>query len=221
MKLVYKDMGHILCADEGTVSELIVENKSMFFHMIDQMSRQLEGAHGDWVLSIEDRPVEFGKYADLTVQFTPFRLNRKSLLTKLYTALEKNALAPENYLKTEELLSELERYMIWISEGFPFELNCPKLAIGPLIRAVAPEIAEDDKSVLERIFDYMELVRELDKNRLFVYVNMRSYFSDEEMQAFAESVVLHDFKVLLIESTESACLKHTKRFVVDSDLCEF
>ena len=57
------------------------------------------------VLLIEN-PVELGKYADLTVQFAPFELNRKSLLTKLYSSLEHKALLAENYMQTGNLLAE-------------------------------------------------------------------------------------------------------------------
>ena len=221
MKLVYSNMGHILRFGEGYVNELIIENKKMFFDVVDSMHRQAEGLHGDCILSVSDRPVEFSKYADLTLQFAPFQINRKSLLTKLYAALERKAQTPETYSKTGELLGELERYVLELSEELPFEINCQKLAVGPIIRALAPEIEETDKSPIEKVFAYMELVRELDRDKLFIMVNMRSYFLDEEMERFTESVSLHDFKVLLLESYEAQKLNHTKRFVVDADLCEF
>lgn len=221
MKLVYKNMGHILRFDGDSVNELVVENRKMFFELVNNMTMQADGLHGDCVLSIADKPVEFSKYADLTVQFAPFQLNRKNLLTKLCSALEKNAVSAENYMKTEELLSTLERYILELAEELPFEINCRKLAVGPIIRALAPEIEEDDKSAIEKIFAYMELVRELDSDRLFIMVNMRTYFSDEVMGSFAESACLHDFKVLLLESTAYDRLNHTKRFVIDADLCEF
>lgn len=67
----------------------------------------------------------------------------------------------------------------------------------------------------------MELVRELDRDKLFIMVNMRSYFSDEDMENFTESVSLHDFKVLLLENHMSPKLTNTKRYVIDIDLCEF
>ena len=66
-----------------------------------------------------------------------------------------------------------------------------------------------------------ELVRELDRDRLFIMINMRTYFSDEEMERFAESACLHDFKVLLVESSSLSRLENAKRYTVDADLCEF
>ena len=168
-----------------------------------------------------DTPVEFSRYADETVQFAPFRLNRKSLLTKLYTAQEHNALQAEYYTQTNELLCKLESYVHAVADDFPFEVVCKKLTIGQVIKALSPEIEEDDKTTLEKIFAYMELVRELDRDRLFIMINMRSYFSDSDMENFIQTVCLHDFNVLLLESSSAPILKNTKRFTVDDDLCEF
>ena len=207
--------------DGGYVNELIIENKKMFFNAVNSISMQIDGSHGDWILSIGNKPVEISKYADLTVQFAPFEINRKALLTKLYNTLEQKALLPENYLKTSEMLSNLERYVLYLSEDLPFEITCKKLSMGPIIRAISPEIEGVDKSPLEKIFAYMELVRELDRDRLFIMVNMRTYFSDEDMASFIESVCLHDFRVLLLENNSQAILNNTSRCTVDIDLCEF
>lgn len=213
-------MGHILSFKGGYANELIIENRKMFFNVVNSMASQTNGLNGNCVLSVSDKPVEFSKYADLTVQFAPFEINRKNLITKLYSALEEKAMISENFIKTQELLRKLEEYMIYLSEDFPFEINCRKLSVAPIIRALSPEIEEGDKSVIEKIFAYMELVRELDRDKLFIMVNMRSYFSDTEMENFTESISLHDFKVLLVENSESKILKHTKRYIIDNDLCE-
>lgn len=221
MKLVYGEMGHILRFDGGYVNELVVENRKMFFNMVNDLASQIDGGYGKFVLSISDKPVDLSKYADLTLQFAPFPLNRKSLLSKLYASLEQKAVCAENYMETGEILSGFEKYILRLTDDFPFEIDCRKLTIGAMIRAVSPEIDEADKTPLERIFSYMELVRELDRDRLFIMVNMRSYFSDEDMNNFIESVSLHDFKVLLFESFALERLKNTKRYVIDDDLCEF
>ena len=221
MKLIYKDVGHIISFDNGYVNELVIENKYIFFNMVNHATIQSDGGKGDFLLSVSDKPVEFNRYADVTVQFAPFQINRKSLLTKLYAALEQNALRAENYKETGELLNEMERYVLQLSEDLPFEVDCQRLSIGSIIKAVSPEIDEVDKTHLEKVFAYMELVRELDRDRLFIMINMRTYFSNDEMETFIESVCLHGFKVLLIESTSQKRLKNTKRYTIDEDLCEF
>ena len=146
---------------------------------------------------------------------------RNLFLTKLYSLLEHKALLAENYTQTGNLLSDIERFVLYLSEELPFDVNCQRLTVGSIIKAVSPEIDDTDKSALEKIFSYMELVRELDRDRLFIMVNMRSYFNDSEMEAFTESVSLHGYRVLLLESTSQSKLKNTQRYTVDEDLCEF
>lgn len=221
MKLVYSGMSHVLSFDGSCVSELIVENKKLFFEMVNSMVAQSNGMSGGCILSVADKPVDFSKYVDLTIQFAPFQVNRKPLLTKLYSAIEQKALLAENYMQTVELLSKIEKYIFYLTEDFPFEIGCQKLAMGSIIRALAPEIEESNKSVLEKIFSYMELVRELGRDRLFIMINMRSYFTDTDMEEFIKSVCLHNFKMLLLSNVSEAKLKNTKRYIIDSDLCEF
>ena len=92
-------------------------------------------------------------------------------------------------------LSQLEAHILLFAEELPFEISCQRLSIGPVIRALSPEIESGDSDPLEKIYAYMELVRELDRDKLFIMVNMRTYFSDEAMESFAETVCLHDLKV--------------------------
>lgn len=115
----------------------------------------------------------------------------------------------------------MEAHILLLAEELPFEISCQRLSIGPVIRALSPEIESGDSDPLEKIYAYMELVRELDRDKLFIMVNMRTYFSDEAMESFAETVCLHDLKVLLMENHAFPKLKHADRFVIDADLCEF
>ena len=67
----------------------------------------------------------------------------------------------------------------------------------------------------------MELFQEFDREKLFVMVNMRSFFADHAMQLFFETVLAHRLRVLLVDSSEKTRLSAEKRLVIDCDLCEF
>ncbi len=221
MKLVYGEMGHVLTFEAGYAVELVVENRTMFRRMVNDFYLQLDGLSGGFVLSVEEKPVEISRSADMVTQFAPFDINRKSLLTKLCSFLERQAQLPEYYMESLQLLDRMELLVERLSEGLSVELQCGKLAIGPILRAIGIEISEEGKGDLERLFDYMNLVRDLDRDRLFVLVNARTFFPDEEMRLFLKTVCAHDFKLLLLESTASPSLPDLKRYVIDEDLCEF
>ena len=67
----------------------------------------------------------------------------------------------------------------------------------------------------------MELVRIFEKDKLFITVNMRSFFDDAFMDRFMQSVSSHRYKVLMIENKAYNILSNEIRFTVDEDLCEF
>lgn len=220
MKLAYKELECLLPFPEGTANELVVENKPLFLRMVSDLAAQAEGQPGSAILSIDNTPVEISKFMELCSCFAPFSLNRKSLLSKLQSAMERQALDSEHYLRTNELLSAIEAFADDLSLEYSVELRYNKLSVSSLLRSMGIEIEEPTHSPLETILDYMELVRELDRDKLFVMVNMRCFFSDSDMVQWIRSACSHDFKVLLLESTAFSPLSDTKRYIVDEDLCE-
>lgn len=47
-----------------------------------------------------------------------------------------------------------------------------------------------------------------------------SFIDDEEMEKFAETVIMHGYDILAIESCAYKKLKNEKRLIIDEDLCE-
>lgn len=221
MKLVYKDVGHIIKFEKGYACELVVENKNLFLRIATDLVSQADGSSGDAIMSINNKPVEMARYADVTTQFAPFELNRKSLINKLINALERKAVDGENYSLSNDLLNRIERFVAEISDDFDLECECTKLSVGNILKSLGIEIVSEDKHSLEQLLDYMEMVRRFDRDRLFIMINLRTYFSDNDTYEFIKSACSHDFSLLLLESTAFSALPDTKRYIIDEDLCEF
>ena len=66
----------------------------------------------------------------------------------------------------------------------------------------------------------MELVREFDRDKLFIFVSLRSYFSPEKIADFFDTIISHEFKVLLVDQLSNEALPNEKRLTIDADLCE-
>ena len=220
MMFVYESIETQFSLDEGYVNELVIENKAFFRSVIENLAIQTQGGRGRGVLSVKDTPVDMAKYAELLTTFVPFDLNQKTLLTKICQALEKQAMLPERYEVTVSLLQNIESYVDELAFDFPCELTYVKLSAGNLFKSLGIEIETNQTSPLEKLFDYMSLVREFDKDKLFITVHLRSYFSDEELTSFIQTVLGHDMKLLMIESHAGEVLTRTKRCIVDEDLCE-
>ncbi len=220
MKLTFRELELQLTWSEGTAAELVIENKSVFYGIVQDLSHQTEGLGGRSVLSIQNKPVEIGKYAELITQFIPFSLNRKTLLTKIQGRIEKTSLREDYFMEVNGLLSSMESLVDRLAQELPVELQYSKLSFPAVLRSMGLEIMEEDTCPIEKLYDYMDLVRELDRDRLFIFVNLRSYFSDREVEQFLRTAYVYGFRLLLLESMAHPPLPSLKRYLVDEDLCE-
>jgi len=206
--------------EEPSFHTLVIESPSLFRRLLTDVSEQIGGSEGQAVLSVSYKPVEFSKSAEILDGFLPFEINRRPLLTKVCAALEKNAVSPEHMPLTLQRLSELESYLMDLSFDFPCDIVFSKLNVGALLKAAAPVLRCDSDRLSEQILDYMELVMEFDRQKLFITVNLRSYIEDEEFFRFSETVLSHGYHVLAIENREFPRAAREKRIVIDRDLCE-
>ena len=224
-KLDYK-MGFMVVRGEETrrvvldeIATLVIENPGLFRALITDIQAQLYGMEGRAVLSLNGKSLPLSKNLELLDRFIPFDLNTKTLITKINADLEKKAVSDEYYPETLNVLGQLEKLLTDLSFDYPCGIEFPKLSAGAVLKAAGVEICDDYDSLGEKILDYFQLVNDLVGRKLFITVNLRSYFSDMETQLFMKTVASHGFDVIMIESFEHARLDEEKRLIIDADLC--
>lgn len=224
MKFAYSKINNVFDWQEPLIPTLVIENQSLFRGILKDMRSASEGMSAPVVLSKNGKLLDFSKYAEVIYDFVNFSLNQRTLISKICAELERIAVSPEHYQRTQELLAEIECTL----DTWAFELSCDitatKISLPSLIKSLGVEVNDEyqgDRGEVEKIVDYMELVREFDRDKLFVTVNMRSYFADDIICDFIQTLLSHEYKVLMIESCSHPLLKNEKRLTVDADLCEF
>lgn len=220
MKFVHPEIGKVFDTECGCVHSLIIENQAFFRRLLTELYEQTNGYDGQCIVSINDAPVACARHAEIIGSFVPFEMNRKPLLTKIASALEKRAASSEYWEKTGGILMELTAYLEELAFDFPCDIRFDKLGINGMIKAASPELRDDYTSLGEKIIDYMELVRTFDRDKLFFMVNLRAYIDDAEMNRLIETILAHGYHVLLLESSERPRLEREERWIIDVDLCE-
>lgn len=221
MNLAHPQLEHVLNAGGRYVSSLVIEQPQFFRELLQDIDAQISGGKGKTVLSSDGVILPFAHHAEMIDGFLHFQIGRKPLLTKLVNRLEVLAMGGENHLRTVHLTAEFENYITELSMDLPCGVYCSKMNFGGILRAVGVDIVDDHDSDLERLLDYMTLTRELEHERLFILVNLRSYYSDADVEAFFVSVLAHEFLILPVDSVSRARLANEQRITVDEDLCEF
>ena len=214
-------MGSVIEFSSEYVSTLVIENKHYFRSLLSDIYGQVNGESGKSVLSEKVKILDFSKYSEFIDGIIGFDINRKTLVGKISSAIEKLAMNDVYYQQSAELLSVVEAYINSLCMDLTGNISSSKINIPAIIKMAGICINDDYNSIPEKLIDYMELVREYDRDKLFIFVNMRSYFDDSTMEDFFATVIDHEFKIFLIDSCSEKRLPNEKRLTIDEDLCEF
>lgn len=220
MKIVFPAIANVFDSDIGAVNTIIIENQSLFSEICMDIYNQSLGNDGQIIVSIDDKPVDLAKNAELISQFVPFEINKKGLISKLSARAEKIANEPDYYETTMTAIAALEKYVWDLSDNLVGNIRLAKMSIGNIVKAIGMEFDDDYPTLGEKIIDYMELVREYDKDKLFIFVNLRSFISDREAESFFDTVLRKQFHIVLIENSEHEHFSNEKCYIVDKNCCE-
>ncbi len=219
-RLASNYFSYIFEFNEGVINSLVIENRQLFRQFVSGIYSQIEGNEGEITLSVNYTPKEMRKEAELFLSFFPFEINKKSLLNKIIATIEKKAVDEEWFSQTNKLLADIEKFALDITFDYSCDFDFNGLSIASLIKALGITIAESYQSELEKIIDYMQLIREYDRDKLFIFVNLRSYYSDEDIEKFYKTLILKKFDVLFIDNKEYKRIEGERLVIIDEDLCE-
>ena len=220
MKFTHPEIETVIDTENGFYNTLVIEEQRFLVRLLEDITGQIQGLDGNAVISDRDTPVTFSKYSDLLDCFVPFELNRKPLLNLITADLGKRASSPDNFERTATALAAVELWLSDLTFDYPCDIGFSNISIPALLKASTPVIRGESLSVAEGVLDYMELIEEFDRRKLFFTLNMRCFVTDEEMELFAKTAVSHGYQVIGIEGFVHPKLSIENRIVIDSDLCE-
>lgn len=221
MRLCYPEIENVFEFNGMAVNSLTVENQRLFRDFVCDLYGMWQGNDGKSVLSVDFSPISFQKNVELITDFISFDINTKAVVSKVQNVLEKSAVSSENYLMTQKVLAENENWLSEISRELPFDTETTKLAVNNLLKSFGIIVRDDSGSLAEKLINYMELIREIDTDKLFIFVGLRSYLTNEEAAEFFDTAIKHRYRVFMIDSSAYSILPGEKRTVIDKDLCEF
>ena len=221
MKVVHPKISSRIEISDQRINVLVIEAPDFLYEVLMDIKRQIDHLDGDTVLSIHDEPVSFHKYVELVTDPLAIEMNNRTIIKKLLTAMEKCGQDDVYYERTQKLMAEIEAYINDLSLNFDADIEYPDISLLQILKAAELTVVDEYDRLVDKIYAYMELVREFEGDKLFIFINLSSYIGREQLQEFADTVTGHSFQVLLIDSHDFKRLENETRLIIDCDLCEF
>ena len=95
-----------------------------------------------------------------------------------------------------------------------------ELGMSAILKGVNMRYEEQEMDFFEKLVSYIKIVVKVLAVKLVVFVNIRSYLTDEQMQALCKEMTYQEVKGLFIENQERSCVEGVRRYIIDKDKCE-
>lgn len=221
MKLVHPDFFFQIIFKESKVINIIIESPRIFENMLSELYNQFLGNEGLWVLSENSTPIQIKRYCEIILNPFDLDINNKRILGKLYNDIKDNTIRSDLYIKWNELYPNIKNVVDDLIKDFDYNLEYDdEIEIKELLKLLNLRFTEDSTNSLERIIDYMNLHNSILGTKVFILVNIKSFYSKENLRYLYEQAFYKKYYLLLIESKEGECLDDREIcYIIDKDGC--
>lgn len=217
---------NLIVFDERYINVLEISEKELFkkiTYIVNKYSKNIEEGN-EIVLLENDNRLEISKNILVVNDFYNIDINSNKIIKSLYKEIE----IQYNYEHGEEnLLINLENIFRNLHETlsfYDFELEYKReIKISELLKCIGLKFNEYYyDNPLDNLICLFDLVSLFKLYKVIVLINVKSFFSDEEIIEIYKSALHRDIKLLLIDySDESELLEYESKLYIDTDFDEF
>ncbi len=221
MKLVCADWERQILLDSQRITEWIVESPDLFSKIVQQLQQQINGGSAGFVLSDSEKELDLSKCAEMIINPFAIDFNDKKIQKKLYAELLEISKGEELYLTTQEILNSLNNYFLQLESISGYELETDvEVDMLALFKAMGIQVQDYAADFFETLIQYIKVMADLMKKKLIIFVNIRSYLNDIQIEQVSEIAVYNEIAILFIENIQRDFSKQRRYYIIDKDGCE-
>lgn len=219
MKLTYAKYNLVIELSESKPSVLIIENPQNMAEFMQELYNQHCGLIEKFVLSEEDKILKLNKIADMVIEPYSLDLNRKNIINGLYSYM--NDIANDCIEESEVLNTNIQLVIDKITDNVPYNNITHQFDFNwtDMFKLYGVKIDSDYQTIIEKLVEYIKICSFICKYKLIIFVNLKTYLSDEEIEELYKISNYCKISLLLIESREKDWNGDEMEYIIDKDQC--
>ena len=216
---LYDCENDIVFSDEY-INVLEIQNKKLFMKYVNilygkELTEELR-------LLESEKEVNISNCVTVYSDFFNLELNDRKVLNKLYQHIEMSIDVEIKELFNVELV-KVKEVVEKIVESYDLDLIISDtISFGEIARAIDLKINYEGKSLLEILLVVLDLESELSISKVLVFINLKLYLNNEELEELYKYSKYKKINILLIDSMcYGTTLKYEKKLIIDEELVEF
>lgn len=219
MKLVNAELILDIDIDENKPTVLVIENPKIMAEVVEQLYTLCLSGEGDFILSDNNKQLSIEKTTEIIINPFSIDFNSRKTQSKLYGELLE---AESNYIEEKAIIQTLIiDYLDKLSQSVPYEMISSELDLDSmkLFKLFNIRIEPQCESILEKMVEYTKVLARLLKKKLLVFVTIKNYLDDAEVEALYEMCNYQKISVLFMESHEQSFSFPVNTYIIDKDKC--
>lgn len=176
--------------------------------------------YGQSVVSEKNEILDFSKCAEVIPNVIGLSFESRSMTNKINQEINQEGMILSE--DSGKLLADINMLASRILMRLDFDAKFTELNdLSAVLKLLNFAVNVDDMSPLEQLEEYMNLYASYFKRKLFILVNFKDYFSEEEQKAFLKYLQYKKLNVLLLERHCHEKISDDEVLrIIDKDLCE-
>lgn len=225
MKLVFSGLERAMVLKPGEVSTLQVENAALFAHVVLSLRSGL-GRMAIEPYSVWDGETEIKVGDALMLVTDPINLpwDEKSLASGLMKRIEREYLEDEELrMRVDSATQEIKADLMTLGFGFNSDIGFNlEWDLKKYLKLLGFGVAfQEEKSFLDNLLNFLSLALDAGNKKTLVFVNLKTFLTENELKTFMEQVFFLKINVLLLENKhDSMSYGHEHKYTIDLQFLE-
>lgn len=219
MKLSHYYLNHRFILD-GRINVLVLEETKVFREYSFEFFKQSLGVKGNYILGDDSKLYSIDKHAEIITDIFNISVNERKIINKLYKKLE--LISEEKFQEeTNHILNLIRDLIENLNTESDFSLDYDEeKGFSELLKLFGVQIHEDYADLLEKIINFIDVNVDLLATKLFCFINLSLFLTNEELSLLYRHIKLNEIGVLFIESSYGKKITDETVIIIDKDQCE-
>ena len=211
---------------EEYINVLQIQDKKLFANVINSLNDNINGIQNTKeriIILDNDTEIKIEKEVLMFIDVFNIDFNQKKIQSALYNKIEKIYKQEfERMSEFQTLFQKLQLNVLDVFNEFPFEFNYKEsIGIQEYLKLLGLKISNNKGKIIDTVFSLIDVVEYLLVAKLLVFVNLKLYPSDDELNEIYKYAMYKKVNILLIETgEEKEPLENEKILYIDSDYDE-
>lgn len=211
---------------EEYINVLQIQDKKLFTNVINSLNdniNNIEDTKERIIILDNDTGIKIEKEVLMIIDVFNIDFNQKKIQNALYNKIEKIYKQEfERMSEFQNVFQKLQLNVLDVFNEFPFEFNYKEsIGIQEYLKLLGLKISNNKEKIIDTIFSLIDVVEYLSIAKLLIFVNIKLYLGNDEIQEVYKYAMYKKVNILLIETgEEKEPLENEKILYIDSDYDE-